>query len=101
MAILTEAAIECPRIRQPSLRLGTPRLDLPTMGNTYRILKRLYSLDGSSPNFLRLLHSLIQYDEEERYLTNLKELELTRLLDFLDKVRAVPSTLHRSRDRPQ
>ena len=63
------------------------------MGNTSRILQHLYSLDGSSPDFLRHLHCLIQYDEEERYLTNLKGPELMRLLDLLDKVRAtVPST---------
>ena len=71
-----------------------------TMGNTSRILQRLYSLDASSPEFLRLLHCLIQYDEEERYSTNLEGPEVMRLVDFLDKVRAIPSTLHRSRDRP-
>ena len=60
------------------------------MGNASKILQRLYSLDTSSPNFLRYFHCLIQHDEEEQYLTNLKEPELTRLLDFLDKVRAVP-----------
>ena len=62
------------------------------MGNTSRILQHLYSLNASSPYFLRYLHGLIQYDEEERYLTNLKDPELTRLLDFLDNVRAVPFT---------
>lgn len=62
------------------------------MGNTSRTLQRLYSLDASSPDFLRYLRFLIQYDEEERYLTSLKQTELTRLLDFLDKVRAVPPT---------
>ena len=71
------------------------------MKETSRILQRLYSLDASSPDFSRYLHSLIRYDQRERYLTNLEEHELTRLLDFLDnKVRAVPSTLHRSRDKP-
>ena len=69
------------------------------MGNTSRILKRLYSLDASSPDFLRLLHCLIQYDEEERYLTKVKDSEVMQLVDFLDKVRAVPSTFRRSRDR--
>ena len=60
------------------------------MGNTSGILRRLYSLDASSPDFLHYLHFLIQYDEEERYLTNLKEPESTRLLDFLEKLRAGP-----------
>ena len=69
------------------------------MGGTSRILQRLYSLHTSSPDFIRYLHLLIQRDEEERYLTNLKEPKLTRLLDFLDKVRAVPSTFRRFRDR--
>ena len=61
------------------------------MGNTSRILRRLYSLHTSSPDFMRYLRFLIQQDKEEQYLTNLKEPELTRLLDFLDKVRAAPS----------
>ena len=73
----------------------------PTMGNASRILQHLYSLDNPSPDFLRhLLHCLIKHDEEEEYLTNLKEPELTRMLDFLDKVRAVPSTFRRFRIRP-
>ena len=63
------------------------------MGNTSRILQHLYSLNTSSPDFLRYLHALIQYDEEERYLTNLKDFELIRLLGFLGGVRAVLSTL--------
>ena len=69
------------------------------MGNTSRILQRLYSLPTSSPDFARHLRYLIRYDKEERYLTNLKEPGLTRLLDLLDKVRAVPSTFRRFRDR--
>ena len=51
------------------------------------ILRRLYSLDSSSTDFLRHLHSLIRHDEEEQYLTNLQGLELARLVDFLDEVR--------------
>ena len=70
------------------------------MGNTSRILQCLYSLDTSSSDFLCYLSGLIQYDKEEQYLTNLKEAELTQLLDFLDKVRAVPSTFRRFRYRP-
>ena len=68
------------------------------MGNTSRILQRLYPLPTSSPDFLRHLRHLLRYDKEERYLTSLKEPELTRLLDLLDKVRAVPSTFRRFRD---
>ena len=68
------------------------------MGNTSRILKRLYSL-GASSGFLHNLRFLIQFDEEERYLTSLEEPELTRLLDFLDEVRAVPSTFRLFRGR--
>ena len=49
-------------------------------------LHRLYSLDPSSPGFLRRLYSLFRYDEEERYLFGLQGSELTRLLDFLDRV---------------
>ena len=60
------------------------------MGKTSRILQHLYSLAASSPDFVRYLHCLIRYDEEEQYLTNLEEPELTRLLDFLDKVRVFP-----------
>ena len=46
----------------------------------------LYSLDTSSPGFMRRLHSLLHYDEGERYLSRLRGSELTRLLDFLDRV---------------
>ena len=70
------------------------------MGKTSSILQHLYSLDASSPDFIRYLHCLIRYDEEERYLTNLEEPKLTQLVDFLDKVRAFPSTFQQSRDRP-
>ena len=69
------------------------------MGNTSRILRRLYSLDASTPDFIRHLHCLIRYDNEERYLSNLNKPELTQLLDFFDKVRAAPPTFHRFRVR--
>ena len=65
------------------------------MGNTSKILQRLYSLDPSSPDFIRYLLCLIRYDDEEQYLTKLKEPELTRLLDFLEAVHASPSTFRR------
>ena len=74
-------------------------MDLPTMGNTSKILQRLYSLETSSPDFLRYLHDLIRRDNEEEYLTSLKEYELMRLLDFLDKV-CVPPSFRQFRDRP-
>ena len=54
-------------------------------------LQRLYLLDTSSPDFLRNLHSLIRYDEKEQYLSTLQGSRLARLVDFLDKVRSVPS----------
>ena len=98
MGILTEAAAKFLRVRRPSRRRRT--VVGSAMGKTSVILRHLYSLQTSSPDFLRYLHLLIQFDEEERYLTNLKEPELTRLLDFLDKVRAAPSIFRRFRDRP-
>ena len=52
----------------------------------------LYSLDTSSPGFVRRLYSLFRYDEEERYLSHLQGSELTRLLDFLDRVCTLLST---------
>ena len=58
---------------------------------TSQILQHLYSLDASSPEIPRLLDGLIRRDEEEQYLSSLRGPELTRLVDFLDKVRALPS----------
>ena len=57
-----------------------------------QVLQHLYSLDTSSPNLPRYLHRFIQRDEEEQYLSGLRGLELDRLADFLDQVRALPST---------
>ena len=59
--------------------------DSPTMSTPW-ILHRLYTLDTSSPDFLRNIHSLTRHDEEEQYLTNLRGPELTRLVNFLDEV---------------
>ena len=59
------------------------------------ILDRLYSLDTSSPEFLRHLFSLIHSDKEEQYLISLKGYRLARLVYFLDKVHATPSAFHR------
>ena len=52
-----------------------------------QVLQQLYSLDPSSPNFLRVLFALIRNDEDEQYSSGLQGEELTRLVDFLDDVR--------------
>jgi len=59
--------------------------------STSRILQYLYSLDISSPNLPSYLYCLIQRDEEDEYLSSLQGSELTRLVDFLDEVRTLPS----------
>ena len=59
--------------------------------STSQVLRQLYSLDISSPNLPRYLYCLIQRDEEEEYLSSLQGPELTRLVDFLDQVRAFSS----------
>ena len=66
---------------------------------TSRVLQRLYSLDASSPDFLRNLYCLLQYDEKEQYLTSLRGLALTRLVDFLDEVRTLPSSFRSATKR--
>ena len=68
------------------------------MENTSRTLQRLYSLETSSPDFIRHLRYLIQFDQEEEYLTKLESPELTRVVDFLDKARTVPSTFLQFQD---
>ena len=60
--------------------------DPPTMSSS-QILQHLYSLDTSSPDISRLIYGLIRHDEEDQYLSRLRGPELTRLVDFLDKVR--------------
>ena len=57
---------------------------------TSKILRRLYSFNTFSPEFSRCLDRLIQSDEKDQYLSNLPGSELTRLVDFLDKVRILP-----------
>lgn len=52
-----------------------------------KVLQHLYSLDTSSPDFLRVLYGLIRHDEDEQYSSSLQGLELARLVDFLDNVR--------------
>ena len=65
-------------------------VEAPTM-STSRVLQHLYSLDASSPDFLRCLYCLIRSDEKEQYLSNLQGSDLTRLVDFLDDVCSSPS----------
>jgi len=55
-----------------------------------QLLKHLYSINTSSPDFSRLLYGLIRQDKEEKYLSSLNGLELARLVDFLDNVCATP-----------
>jgi len=57
--------------------------------STPQILHRLYSLDPSSLDFSRNLHSLIRHDEQEQYLTSLQGSQLAQLVDFLDAVRVL------------
>ena len=56
-----------------------------------QVLQHLYSLDKSSPDFLRVLYGLIRHDEDEQYSSSLQGPELARLVDFLDDVRRFPS----------
>ena len=67
--------------------------------STSQVLQQLYSIDISSPDFLRYLYYLIRDDDEEQYLTNLQETELTQLVDFLDKVRPSSSASSRPTNR--
>ncbi|KAF9778328.1 kinase-like domain-containing protein, partial [Thelephora terrestris] len=62
---------------------------MPTK-STPQVLQRLYSIDPSSPDFLRYLYRLIQVDDKEQYLINLGGSELSRLVDFLDKALSPP-----------
>ena len=65
-------------------------------------LQTLYSLDTFSLDFSRQLYRLIRNDEKGQYLTGLQGPELTKLVEFLDKVRPVPSALHQfTRQAPQ
>jgi hypothetical protein len=67
--------------------------DPPTMSAS-QVLQRLYSLDTSSPDFLRVLYGLIRHDEDEQYSSSLQGPELARLVDFLDDVRTLPFPSH-------
>ena len=59
---------------------------------TPQILELLYSFNTFSPEFSSCLDRLIQSDKEDRYLSTLQGPELTRLVDFLDRVRVLPPT---------
>ena len=69
---------------------------------TSQTLQHLYSFNTFSPEFSRCLDRLIRSDEEDRYLFGLQGLELTRLVDFLDRVRVLPlaSNLINTSHRP-
>ena len=59
--------------------------------STSQSLQHLYSLEISSPEIPHLLDDLIKRDEKEQYLSSLRGPELTRVIDFLDQVRALLS----------
>ena len=58
---------------------------------TANILQRICSLNTSSPDFSRYLSHLIQSDGEDHYLLDLQGSDLIQVVDFLDKVRVLPS----------
>ena len=51
-----------------------------------QVLQRLYSLDKSSSEFLRVLYTFIRLDENGEYSLSLQHPESARLVDFLDGV---------------
>ena len=57
-----------------------------------QVLRYLYALDTSSPDFMRYLYCLIQCDDKEQYLSGLQGSDLVQLVDFLDMVRVFPLT---------
>lgn len=63
----------------------------PHTMNTPQILQYLCSLRDLPPKLSDWLDRLIQSDEENHYLLNLQGSELTWLVDFLDRVRPLPS----------
>ena len=83
-------------------RVTMPRNFLTNLLMTPSILRRLYSLDTSSHDFLRSLCSLFRHDEEAQYFTNLRGTEPARLVDFLDGVCTLPSAFHQfTKQTPQ
>ena len=51
-----------------------------------QVLERLYSLEKSSSEFSRALHTFIRLDEKGEYSLKLPQSESARLVDFLDGV---------------
>lgn len=72
----------------PGVTSRNPEGNPPTMSTPWN-LHRLYSLDPSSPDFLRRLYSLMRYDEEDLYLSSIQGSKLAQLLEFLDQVRTL------------
>ena len=60
--------------------------------STSQVLQYLYSFNTFSPEFSRCLDLLIKSDDADHYLLGLQRPELTRLVDFLDRVRVLPSS---------
>ena len=77
----------------------TLNVNPPTM-SVAQVLQHLYSLNTTSPDFMRYLYCLIQSDEEEQYLSSLQGSELTQLVDFLDEVHPLFWPLSSLRNRP-
>ena len=57
--------------------------------STSQLLQYVYSFNTFSPEFSRCLDLLIQSDDADHYLLGLQGPELTRLVDFLDRVRVI------------
>jgi len=51
-----------------------------------QVLQHLYTLENSSPEFLRALYTFIRLDEKGEYSLNLQQSESARLVNFLDGV---------------
>ena len=70
--------------------------------DTSQILRHLYSLNPSSPDFSRYLYHLIQSDGEDHYLSDLQGSDLIRLVDFLDRVRVpIPASIQFAKQTSQ
>ena len=67
---------------------------------TPQILRLLYSFNTFTPEFSSSLDRLIQSDGEDHYLSTLQGPELTRLVDFLDRVRVLSSASFQLTKKP-
>ena len=72
---------------------GISRADPPAMSAS-TALHKLYSLDTTSPEFLRGLYAFVRSDEDGKHSADLNGVELTRLVDFLDNVRPFSSDFY-------